>query len=127
MTAGAVIERYLGAARAGDWDAAYGHYADDVVFRIPGRSRYAGEHRGRAAAVAYIEAARGRSHDDVTLEVVDRLESAERVALLVRERFRVDGREVEIRRANVYRVAGEEIVEIWIFEGDQYEVDALFG
>ena len=127
MSPGALIERYLGAARSGDWDAAYGHYADDIVFRIPGRSRFAGEQRGRDAAIAYIETARALSRHDVTLEVVDRLESAERVALLVRERFDIGGREVEIRRANVYRVAGDRIAEIWIFEGNQYEVDALLA
>jgi hypothetical protein len=32
---------------------------------------------------------------------------------------------VEIRRANVYRVKGDRIVEISIFEADQYVVDEL--
>jgi hypothetical protein len=63
----------------------------------------------------------------VELEVVDTLTSADRFALIVVERFHRDGEIVEIRRANVYRVRGEEIDEIWIFEGDQYEVDALMG
>jgi hypothetical protein len=43
------------------------------------------------------------------------------------ERFRAGGEVVEIRRANLYRVRGDEIVEIWIFEGDQCAVDALFA
>jgi hypothetical protein len=38
------------------------------------------------------------------LELLDMLTSDERVALLVRERFRGVGPAVEIRRANVYRV-----------------------
>jgi hypothetical protein len=55
------------------------------------------------------------------------LSSDERVMLLVCERFaRTDG-VVEIERANVYTVRGEEIVEIWIFEGDQYAVDQLIA
>jgi hypothetical protein len=41
------------------------------------------------------------------------------------ERFHRGGEIVEIRRANVYRVRGDEIDEIWIFEGNQYEVDAI--
>jgi hypothetical protein len=53
------------------------------------------------------------------------LVSDERVALLVRERFHGDGPPVEIRRANVYRVQGDKIVEISIFEADQYAVDEL--
>jgi hypothetical protein len=59
------------------------------------------------------------------VEPVDTLVSRERVALIVLERFTRDEGVVEIRRCNVYRVRGEEIVEVWIFEGDQYDVDAL--
>ena len=55
------------------------------------------------------------------------LASEERVALLVRERFHRPDGVVEIRRANVYRVAGEQIVEVWIFEADQYAVDELLA
>jgi uncharacterized protein len=126
--AGAVISAYLKAAQAGDWDTASRFFAEDVAFRIPGRSQFAGEHRGRAEAMAYIDAARALAHSgDVIVELVDRLESRERVALIVRERFRQEGRDVEIRRANVYRIAGGKIVEVWIFEADQYEVDELFA
>jgi hypothetical protein len=55
------------------------------------------------------------------------LSSQERVALIVRERFHRPGRVVEIRRANVYRVEGDRIAEIWIFEHDQYAVDELMA
>jgi hypothetical protein len=47
--------------------------------------------------------------------------------LLVCERFAREAGVVEIERANVYAVRGEEIVEIWIFEGDQYAVDELIA
>jgi hypothetical protein len=56
-----------------------------------------------------------------------RLAGRERVALLVRERFHRPEGPVDIHRANVYTVRGGQIVEIWIFEGDQYAVDALLG
>jgi hypothetical protein len=95
------------------------------VFRIPGRSRLAGERRGKEAAIEYIETIRDHYRDGaIELQLVDMLASEERVALLVRERFLGD-ETIEIRRANVYRVKGDAIVEITIFEGDQYEVDSL--
>jgi ketosteroid isomerase-like protein len=122
------MRRYLGAARSTDWEAAFACFAEDIALRIPGRSEFAGEFRGRDVARRYIEAARARSHDaEVELEVIDTLVSDERFCLLVLERFRTRDGIVEIRRANVYRVRGEEIAEIWIFEGDQYAVDALFA
>jgi hypothetical protein len=100
----------------------------DIAFRGPGRSRFAGEHRGRAAAIAYIEAARALAHSGhVTVELVDMPESRERVALIVHERFALADRDVEIRRTNVYRVIDDKIAEVWIFEADQHKVDAVFA
>ena len=93
------MTEYLTAARGGDWDTAYGYFADDMQIRIPGRSEWAGERQGKQHAVDYIQAAR--------------------------ERFHGDGGPLEIRRANVYTVRDDKIVEIAIFEGDQYVVDAL--
>lgn len=49
------------------------------------------------------------------------------MALIVRERFSRPEGAVEIRRANVYRLRGDRIAEVWIFEANQYEVDELFA
>jgi ketosteroid isomerase-like protein len=126
MAAADVMQRYVKAATSGDFEAAVGMFAADIVFRIPGRSSFAGERRGRDQAAAYIDAARKLSRDhDVEVGLIDALTSESRFALIVEERFHRDGEVVTIRRSNVYRVEGDEIVEVWIFEGDQYEVDAL--
>jgi ketosteroid isomerase-like protein len=128
MAALDVMRRYLEAAKQGDWETASGLFADDILFQIPGRSRFSGEQRGKAAVMDYISTARELSHDaDVELEVIDMLASDERVALLVRERFRRSDGVLDIRRANVYRIRDEQIVEVRIFEADQYEVDEMFA
>jgi uncharacterized protein len=125
VTARELITEYLTAARAGDWDTAIGYFADDIVFRIPGRSRFAGDLRGKEAAVGYIQSFRDHyGEGQIEVELIDMLASDDRVALLVRERFLGD-ETIEIRRANVYRVKDGAIAEITIFEGDQYTVDAL--
>lgn len=117
---------YLAAAKRGDWDTAFGYFADDIVFHIPGRSSFAGDHQGKDAAREYIGAIREHHRDGkIEVELIDMLTSEDRVALLVRERFHGDGDPVEIRRANVYRIQGDAIVEISIFEADQYAVDAM--
>jgi uncharacterized protein len=126
MTAREVMTDYIAAARRGDWETAYGYFADDIVFHIPGRSSFAGDRRGKDAAIDYIQSIRDHHRDgEIQVELVDMLTSEERVALLVRERFLGKGEPVEIRRANVYRVEDEKIVEISIFEADQYAADAL--
>jgi ketosteroid isomerase-like protein len=123
-----VIDRYVGAVRRGDWTAAYSLLAEDLVAHVPGRSALAGELRGREAAIAYIEAARAKSPGaEVEVELIDTLSSEERVMLLVRERFAREDGFVEIGRANVYTVRDGAIVEVWIFDADQYAVDELLA
>jgi hypothetical protein len=48
------------------------------------------------------------------------------VALLGRERLGSGADTLDIRRANVYRIRDDKIVEVRIFEADQYAVDAWF-
>jgi ketosteroid isomerase-like protein len=120
------MTEYIAAAKRGDWDTAFGYFADDIVFHIPGRSSFAGDLQGKEAAGEYIQTIRDHYRDgEIEVELIDMLTSEERVVLLVRERFLGDADPVEIRRANVYRVQGDAIVEISIFEADQYTVDAM--
>jgi ketosteroid isomerase-like protein len=122
------MRRYLAAVQTRDWPTAFSLVADDVTLRVPGRSALAGEHHGRDAFVAYVETALARAHGaQVEVELVDMLASDERVALVVCERFGRGDDVVEIRRANVYTVRDERIVDIGIFEADQYAVDELFA
>jgi ketosteroid isomerase-like protein len=119
------MTEYVAAAKRGDWVTAFGYFADDIVFHIPGRSQFAGDRAGKDAAVEYIHTIRDHYREgEIELELIDMLVSEDRVALLVRERF-LGSETVEIRRANVYRVQNDAIVEISIFEADQYVVDEL--
>jgi ketosteroid isomerase-like protein len=58
-----VIGRYLDVMRSGDRETGYTFFAEDVSFHIPGRSAFAGNHRGRDAAVNYIESALALAHE----------------------------------------------------------------
>jgi hypothetical protein len=99
------------------------------VMRLPGRGARSGEHRGREAVIAAIQASLARTSGDSSpeVEVLDRLVSAERVALVLRESVVRGNDRLELRRVNVYRVNAGKIVEIDICEANQYEVDAFFG
>jgi ketosteroid isomerase-like protein len=122
------MQRYIAAARSGDFSAVYRFFSDDIVGHVPGRSPVAGELHGRDAVIGYIESSRALSHGaDVDVHLVDMLASEERVALIVREVFHLADGDVEIGRANVYRVQDGEITEIWVYEANQYEVDRLFA
>jgi ketosteroid isomerase-like protein len=116
------MRRYLDAMRSGDHERAYAFFADDIVLHVPGRSLYAGEHRGRYQVIDYIHAAL-EGTDDVEVTLIDMLLSDRHVALIVQERLEGAGRVLDMRRTNVYRVQNDRIAEVWIFESDQYAVD----
>lgn len=128
MNAAELLDAYAAAWGRGDPEAAFGFYADDVVMHLPGRGALAGSHRGRDAVVATIRALLSRTDGlPVEVEVLDRLTSRDRVALLLRETTSRGPERLEIRRVNVYRVRADQIIEIEVFEADQYAVDAFFG
>ncbi len=122
-----LIERYLDAMRRGDRETGYGFYADDVVGHVPGRSGMAGRRVGREAIIEYIETALEMATHGHDLELIDVLGGDEHVALMVRERLRGEHGVLDMLRTNVYRVRDDRIVEIRVFESDQYAVDAWFG
>jgi ketosteroid isomerase-like protein len=128
MTADEVMQRYAAAWARGDPEAAFAFYADDVVMHLPGRSAVAGDHHGKSAVVDAIRALLERTDGlPVTVEVLDRLVSANAVALVLREVATRGDETLDLRRVNVYRVHDGLITDIAIFEADQYEVDAFFG
>ncbi len=95
-----VMRLYLDAMQRGDRKTAFGYYAEDVVFHVPGRSAFAGERRGRDAAIAYIRAAVARAQD-VEVELIDMLASEEHVALILRERLQGATRTLRAGRGRI--------------------------
>jgi hypothetical protein len=78
--------------------------------------------------IAAIQALLARTGDaSVEVEVLDRLFSGDRVAMVLREATVRGSQRLQLRRVNLYRVAGGKIVDIDIYEANQYEVDEFFG
>jgi hypothetical protein len=128
VEASEVLAGYAAAWEGGRPEEAWTYYSDDVVMRLPGRGTLAGDHRGREAVIAAIQALLARTGDSsAEVEVLDRLVSGDRVAMVVREVVTRGDERLELRRVNVYRVEADKIAEIDIFEADQYEVDEFFG
>ena len=65
--------------------------------------------------------------DDIVLHVPGRSSLAGEHSGRPAAEGHLPGGAVEIHRANVYRLRGDRIAEVWIFEANQYEVDELFA
>ena len=122
----AVAERYCDAWRRGDIVALLDCYADDFVLHYFGRSRYAGDHAGKDAAVTTLAAVSGEAARE--LLGVDEVLAGESGAVIVaRERLTRGGEAHELRRLFRYRVAGDRFAECWLYDEDQALVDRLWG
>ena len=126
-TAVEVTTNYIAAMSSGDFESGFGYFADDVVGDMPGRSSLAGQRRGRAAVEGYIRDVIAHTRGKVYVELLEMLVGDEHVALMVPEKLGDDEHRVEIRRVNVYRVKNDTIIEIRIFEGEQYAMDEFTG
>lgn len=123
-----MLSAYAAEWARGDPEAAFRFYAPDVTMRLPGRGTLAGLHEGRDAVIAAINALLARTDGiPVEVEVIDRLVSPTRVAMLLREACSRGDDHLELRRVNLYRVEDGLITAIDVFEADQYDVDDFFG
>jgi GNAT superfamily N-acetyltransferase len=121
-----LIQRYAAAFAVDPDRAATDFYADDVVLRIPGRHRFAGQYRGRAAAAEAL-AALARATDN-TLRPRD-IRAAAYAANLAMIHVVMGAtrneRTIQWERVIIYHFAGSRIDGISFFDYDTRALDDL--
>jgi ketosteroid isomerase-like protein len=117
------VSRYASAWLAGDRPALAACYHDDFTLHYFGRNPLAGDHKGKATALAILAEVTSRTNRRL-LTIVDVMAGPERGALLVRERFERDGKVAELERLLVYTVRDRLLGECWVYDQDQTLVDA---
>lgn len=126
MTPLEVARRYADAWVAGDAATLVGLYADDIVLHYFGRSPLAGDHRGKAAALAALARVSALTKRG-TPEVHDVLASNTHAAILAQESWMDGDTPVTVNRILLYHVRGGQFTECWIYDEDQRLVDAIFS
>ena len=120
------ISRYAAAWLAGDRPALAACYHDDFTLHYFGHNPLAGDHRGKAAALAVLAEVTRRTNRKL-LAIIDIMAWPERGALLVREQFERDGKRTEVERLLVYAVRDGLLSECWVYNQDQPLVDAFLA
>ena len=119
------VSRYAAAWLAGDRPALADCYHDDFTLHYFGRNPLAGEHSGKAAALATLAEVTRRTNRKL-LAIADIMAGPERGALLVRERFQ-RGKTADVERLLVYAVRDGLLWECWVYDQDQALVDAFLA
>jgi len=119
-----LLRQAIEARAAGDESGLAHCLHPEMVLHFPGTSALAGDHHGPGSFGAKVRQITGHP---LRIDVYDVLASDEHavgVYLLHAER---DGRSIQWRQVNVYRVSGGQIVEVWQHPFDQHAVDEFFG
>lgn len=115
--------------RSGDLEAAKRLYRDDVVVTIPGKNLVSGVYRGKDdwwdRYIAKVGELTGGTSELV--ELLDVVTKGDRAVILARERFRRNGRTLEVNRLFVYDLRDGQIASIRQYEDDQYVIDEFFS
>jgi hypothetical protein len=121
-----VVRRYADAWAAGDAATVIGLYADDIVLHYFGDSPLAGDHAGKAAALAVL----GRISNAVKRGapvIHDVLGGEHHAAILAKERWGEGDDAVEINRVLLYHVRDGRLSECWIYDENQRLVDRILN
>ncbi len=111
----------------GDIDAYIDLLSEDIVLHIPGRSRIAGEYRGKEEVRRHFREIATLSGGTFRTQIHDVLAGEEHVVGLVRAQAERDGATVDLPRVHVWHVRNGKLAEVWIHPEDQYAFDAYWG
>jgi uncharacterized protein len=124
---GALARRIFEAFERRDGLALRECFAEDAVWRVAGRSRLAGEHRGRRAIIRFLGSLPRLSDGTYRSELIDVLESADRAVVLYRARGVRDGVELDIDQLLLFTIRDGVVVAIDAYPSDPIAFDAFWA
>jgi uncharacterized protein len=122
-----LIRRGYEAFSTGDMETIASLLSEDVVYHIGGSSQLAGDYRGPQEVIGLFirifELSGGTFHIDLD----DVLANDVHGVGLYTGHGEHEGRTLESREVNVFRLADGKVTEIWNYVDDQDAVDRFFG
>ena len=121
-----MMRSYLDAITSGEFEAAMGYWADDIVIHVSGDNVTSGTYSGKEAAVGYAAAAVG-AVDSIQIDEHDLLVGEEHAVLLNTTHSERNGKHMTANGVVVYHTEGDKITEVWIMNEDQTAVDKFLA
>lgn len=122
----AIIDRYASAWAAGDRVAMPDCYHEKFSLHYFGRHALAGDHIGKAAALATLAEFSRRTRRRL-VRIVAAMAGPERGAIIARESLGQGAAAVEVERLLVYAVQDGLLKDCWVYDQDQALIDRLVG
>ncbi|MCB5164621.1 nuclear transport factor 2 family protein [Streptomyces bambusae] len=123
-----VFHSYYESLVAGDMERLAALLADDVVWHQPGEGDLSASYRGRDAVLGLFAEFVGRSGGTFRLVVEDVMANGPLVAATVHFSAERAGREpLAMSGADLMRIEGGRISEVWLFSRDQAAEDVFWS
>jgi ketosteroid isomerase-like protein len=120
----ALVKRYLDAAQQQDFAKAASFFTTDFEYVVPGRNTLSGTYHAPSAALDYFGKLMALTKGSYTItEMVEWLVSDTGVVLIAKEKFAINGKEINWTRVIWFTVKDEQFARVELFESDQYGVD----
>ena len=123
----AAIRKAFDAFMRGDLESARRLFAPDVLWHVSGRGPLSGDFRGFDEIARWggqlMERAAGTFREDL----VDVVANDETAFQLVTYRAERNGRSIQDRSVNVYRMSEGRVVECWVLFGDTQGFDEFWS
>ncbi|MEV0686715.1 nuclear transport factor 2 family protein [Nocardia sp. NPDC050378] len=123
-----VFNRYGAALAGGDMAALSQVFAEDIVWHQPGGNVLSGSHEGRDAVFALLGRFAEISGETFSLTVGDVVSAGELVAATTHfTATRPGGAKLDQSGVDIFRIIGDQIVEVWLISEDQSAEDEFWG
>jgi ketosteroid isomerase-like protein len=123
----AFIRRVYKDFDTGDLDLLGTVMAQDVVWHEPGRGPFAGDYKGPAAVLGFLEQLKTRSGGTFGVEVLAVLSEPGRTVVLQRETASTVDRDLNTIVAVDYEIHQGKVTEVTVYHTDQYAFDEFWA
>jgi ketosteroid isomerase-like protein len=114
------------ASQRGDFEAFFAPFADDVIAHVGGRSKLAGELKGKKALQETFQKFLVALGGDAEMETHDILANDKHGVMMQTYRGTKKGKSIEARGIAIANFDGGKISEVWFFDEDPYTSDPFY-
>ena len=111
----------------GDLAAVEQLFHPEVVWHAQRLGALSGDHHGWPELLGFFADTMEMSDGTFRVTVTERYANPDGVACMVRSQAERDGRVMDDRQMHVYRLSGDQVVEVWQFAGDGPAVDRFWS
>ena len=115
----ALLRKGYEAFARGDIAALTDMFAQDMVWHVPGNNLISGEHKGRDAVFAVFAKTMELTGGTFKIDLHDIVANDEHTVSLTRAAASRQGKQLDLRGADIYHIRNGKVTEWWSFVEDQ--------